>query len=356
MPKPVTIKDVARAAKVSAKTVSRVVSGRGYASSETRRRVNAVIQRLGYAPNRIASSMVTGRTMALGMVVPDVSYSFFSEIVLGAERIATDAGYTLILCNTAENLEREKKTLQFLHEARVDGVLMAGARLPDSDLLVTLARHSAIVSINHPVPSDLGGNVRSDHAKGIAMSIEHLLKSNRRHIAFMAGPEYVYAAQERLRAFIQVMKNANLSVNPGFIVPYIASFESGFRNLYDMTESVNGSSLRQVRANLGLRGARALLLEHPEVDGIVCYDDQLAFGALRACAGLGRRVPEDVAIIGCNDVPLASQVKPTLTTQSIPCYQMGIAAANMLIERITAECEQQEIIFPHELIVRESAP
>lgn len=356
MSKPVTIKEVARAAHVSAKTVSRVVSGKGYASSETRRRVNSVIQRLGYAPNRIASSMVTGRTMALGMVVPDVSYSFFSEIVLGAERVATDAGYTLILCNTAENLEREKKTLQFLREARVDGVLMAGARLPDDDLLALLARHSAFVSINHPVPSDLGGNVCSDHAQGIALSIDHLLKSNRQHLAFMAGPDYVYAAQERLRAFKQVMRKNKLPTHRDLIVPYVASFESGFRNLYEMTESVNGASLRQIRANLGLRGARALLQKHPEVNGIVCYDDQLAFGAIRACVELGRRVPEDVAIVGCNDVPLASQVKPTLTTQSIPCYQMGIAAAKMLIERITCECEQKEIVFPHELIVRESAP
>lgn len=354
----VTIKEVARTAGVSTQTVSRAISGKGYVAAATRARVNDVAHRLGYTPNRVASSMVTGRTMSIGMVVPDISYSFFSEIVLGAETAARQAGYNLILCNTAENDDQERRVIAFLHEARVDGVIMGGARLPDSELLAALAVHRHFVSINHPVSPASGGSVRSDHMHGIALAVEHLIQCSRRVIAFVAGPEHVYAAQERLAGFLQAIQEAGRPSDPALIVPYAANLADGRRTLREWLAAgeADAEAWHEARATLGCRGVLALLRDRPDVDSIICYDDQIAVGALQACAALGRRVPDDVAITGCNDLPIASQVTPRLTTQRIPRYQMGAAAAQMLIERIGGDTTRAEVVFPHQLVVRESAP
>jgi LacI family transcriptional regulator len=354
----VTIREVALEAGVSAQTVSRAMRGKGYVAAETRARVNAAILRLGYTPNRVASSMATGRTLSIGMVVPDISYSFFPDIVLGAETEARRAGYTLILCNTAENDDRERRAIAFLHEARVDGVIMAGARLPDSELLLALAAHQHFVSINRPVPPELGGSVRSDHIRGIAMTMEHLLQSGRRTIAFMAGPAHIYAAQERLRGYLQAVKSAGMQVDTTLVAPYASNLTESHRTLLEWMDAgeIDSDAWHQARATLGLRGATRLLQDHPEVDSIICYDDIIAIGALLACAQLGRRVPEDVAITGCNDLPVASQVTPRLTTQRIPRYQIGVTAARLLIDRINGCATCGEVVFDHKLIVRESAP
>ncbi len=354
----VTIREVARAAEVSTQTVSRVVNRKGYVSDATRRRVEEAIQRLGYTPNRVASSMVTGRTMSIGIVVPDVSSAYFSEVVLGAETVASKSGYTLVLCDSAESPDQEKRILRFLQEARVDGVIMASARMSHRELLQALAGHKAFVTINHPLPAGVGGSVWSDHIGGMALAVQHLVRNGRRKIAFMAGAESSFTGRERLRGFRQAMQQAGLRVDPDLIVPYAANFEDGYRTLYEWLQSDDAGSARwsEMHASFGIRGARALLQAHPEIDAIACNADQLAFGALRACAELGRRVPDDVAIVGCNDVPLASLVTPSLTTQRIPRYQMGAAAARMLIERLERGEEREPIIFPHELVVRESAP
>ena len=235
---------------------------------------------------------------------------------------------------------------------------MGGARSPERDLLLGLARHRACVSINHPIPPELGGNIRSDHAGGMVQAVEHLLRYGRKTIAYMSGLERAFAEQERLRAFMQTMLGAGRALHQELIVPYSASFEDGYHTLYEWLDSVDAGSAQwsEMRARLGVRGAYRLLAGHPEVDGIVCYDDQLAFGVLQACAQLARRVPEDVAVVGCNDLPLAGQVSPALTTQHIPRYQMGAAAAKMLLDCIEGGQPLGEKVFPHRLVVRDSAP
>lgn len=353
-----TLKDVARAAGVSVMTVSRVLTGDGYASERTREKVERAARRLGYVRNQIASSLVTGRTMSLGMIVPDISAVHFAEIAFGAETTANKAGYFLTLCNTNGDLDQEKHSLNFLHQARVDGVIMAGARLPDAELLPALTQHPAFVSINHPVPPNLGGNVISEHAQGMFASVEHLARLGRKTIAFMAGPKHSFSASERMRGFRQAMHAFDLSIDPELIVPDEANLEEGFQSEYEWFNSANPGSARwsQLRTQLGERGAYGLLTNHARVDAILCFNDNLAVAALRACIKLGRRVPDDVAIIGCDDIPLAGQVTPTLTTQRVPRYEMGKRAVQLLIERIEGTSRQETVVFSHELVLRESAP
>ena len=353
-----TLKDVAREANVAPITVSRVVSGNGYVKPETAARVQQAIRRLGYTPNRAASSLVTGRTLSIGMVVPDVSYPFFTDIVLGAEVVASEHGYNLILCNTAENLARELTILNFLREARVDGVIMCSPRSEDTVLLPALALHRAFVLVNHPGLGALGGCVRSNHLQGATLAVQHLIANARKHIAFMCGPERIPTAQERSRGYVHALKNANYPVDPSLIVPYTANLPAGMTSQGEWLQSVPAGSLEwnRIRSTLGSLGARALLTARPDVDGIICYSDQIAVGALQACQDLGRRVPEDVALVGSNDLPIASQVTPALTTLRIPTYEMGASAARLLLERLADRAPQNEIVLPHELIVRASAP
>jgi len=132
------------------------------------------------------------------------------------------------------------------------------------------------------------------------------------------------------------MKKFERPVDPALIVPYETNYAEGFHSQYEWFSSADVGSARwsELRATFGARGACALLTEHPQVDGIVCFDDQTAFGVLRACAQLGRRVPDDLAVIGCNDIPLAVQATPPLTTQRIPRYPIGKRAVELLVERI----------------------
>jgi len=188
--------------------------------------------------------------------------------------------------------------------------------------------------------------------------VDHLIQGGRRVIAYMAGPEHVYAAQERRAGFLRAMAEAGRPFDPALLVPHAANLTDGRRTLREWLAAgeAGADAWHAARATLGCRGAVGLLRDRPDVDSIICYDDQIAVGALQACAALGRRVPDDVAITGCNDLPIASQVTPRLTTQRIPRYQMGAAAAQMLIERIGGDIAREEVVFPHQLIVRESAP
>jgi LacI family transcriptional regulator len=354
----VTLDDVARAAGVSTQTVSRVINGKGYVKAETRQMVEAAVRRLGYEQNRVASSLVTGRTLAVGMVVPDISNPFFSEIVLGVETTLSQAGYNVTLCNTGENAEREKNILHFLRKARVDGLILAGARLEQDALLIEISKHQALVSINRPVPAEFGSNVQSDHVRGIELAVDYMLQCGRQNLAFMAGPDKAYAAQERLRGFLQAYKNRIGPINPNTVVPYTANLADRFHTLDEWLQSDKGDTPEwaELRAHFGFHGALSLLQARPDVDGVLCYDDQLAYGVLLACQHLGRRVPDDVAIIGCGDIPLANQVTPALTTQRFARYRMGATAAQLLIERMTTGTAQSEVVFPHELVVRASTP
>ncbi len=353
-----TIHDVARAAGVSAITVSRVLSGNGYASETTRQQVARAAEKLGYVPNRIASSLSSGRTQTIGMVIPDIASVHFAEIALGAENAATRAGYHLILSNTIGNRDHEKHVLAFLHQTRVDGVILAGARLPDDDLMHALAPHRAFVSINHPLAAPNGGNIVSEHAKGMMLAVAHTVSSQRRVIAFIAGPKHSYSARERLRGFRAAMKKFERPIRADLIVGYETNYGEEFPSQWEWFNAadVGSTQWNERRASFGSRGARTMLAAHPEVDAVVCFDDQIAFGVLQACAELGRRVPDDVAVIGCNDIPLALQATPQLTTQRIERYQMGKRAVEMLIEQLNGTPHPDSVVFPHTLIVRASAP
>jgi LacI family transcriptional regulator len=315
-------------------TVSRVINNKDGVSQATRERVKAVVEQLGYRPSDIARGLVTKRTGTLGLVMPDVANPFFAEVACGAEHVAYDQGYNLFLCNTGEDTRRELEVLQSLEEKRVDGVLVCSSRLEESVLEEAVASHPAAVLVNRRLESDDVGIVVINDALGGRSATEHLLRAGHRRIGFLAGPPISESGRARAESYRATLAAAGVSINSDWMRHCLPMVEGG----------------REV--------ARELLTAHSELTAFFCHNDLIAIGALQACADLGQAVPDDVAIVGYDDIPLAALVSPPLSTCRVPRYEMGCQAMLMLLAKVNgcagAGCE--EIVLQPELVIRASAP
>jgi LacI family transcriptional regulator len=314
-------------------TVSRAINNKGEISEDTRRRVLETSRRLGYRPSMLARGLVTRTTLTLGLVVPDIANPFFSEIARGAEDAAHAAGYSLLLGNFIENPEREADVLRTLEEKCVDGIVLCGSRLSQLELAELMDRLPALVLINRPAPNNNAGVITVDDEAGAVEGTRHLLRGGRHAVGFLAGPRGSHSAQKRTCGYTRALAEVDIPYDATRSIPCQPDFEGGREAM------------------------QALLAAHPETDAVFCYNDLVAVGALQACLAAGRRVPEDVAVVGCDDILLAALVTPALTTLGVDKREVGAAATRLLLERIkgcTAEC--QEVIFKPALIVRTSAP
>lgn len=328
----ITIADVAREAGVSRQTVSRVLNDKREISASTRESVMRVIERLGYRPSGIARSLATNKTLTVGLVVPDITNPFFPEIARGVEDVVRGRGYEMFLCNSVEDPGREERVLRALEDKRVDGTIICSSRLPEERLLPRLRRQRAVVLVNRMAPSELAGSVRVEDAEGTEQAVKHLLDSGRHVIRFLGGPPNSHSARERIRGFETTIAAEGGEPDPDLTYPCPPNPEGGYQ------------------------AALALLSAQPEIDGLVCYNDLVAVGVLRACDELGLRVPDDLAIVGCDDIMFAGLLSPSLTTLRVPKYDLGANAARMLLERIGGRDGENEILLKPVLIVRESAP
>jgi LacI family transcriptional regulator len=335
MPRRVTMADVAREAGVSLMTVSRVINNKEGISDTTRTRILEIIKRLDYRPSDIARGLVTNRTGTLGLVVPDNSNPFFSEVARGAEHVAYAAGYNVFLCNTEEDKTRELAVMQSLEEKRVDGIIVCSSRLEDSVLKRALSFHPTAVLVNRSIEEPNIGVIEVDDKRGALMATEHLIRSGHTRIGMLAGPDYSYSGQLRISGYRAALEAAGIDFDP------------------ELLHHCTPKALQGKAAALELLGA------HPDITALFCYNDLVAVGALQACAGAGRRVPEDCAIVGFDDTLLALLVTPPLTTCYVPSYDLGRQAMELLLQCIKKENEprgRSHIIVQPEIRVRESAP
>jgi LacI family transcriptional regulator len=329
----VTISDVAREAGVSLMTVSRVINDKGEISQATRQRVHDVIERLGYRPSGIARGLATQRTGTLGLVVPDMANPFFSDVARGVEDRARAAGYNVFICNTDESPQREIAALESLEEKRVDGLVLCSSRLHEEGLRAALDHHPAAVLINRRMATYHVDAVLLADREGALVATRHLLRAGHRAIGFLSGPVASYSSQQRARGYRAALAEAGIPLNP--VWNRACSYE------------LEG----------GRETARLLVGDHPDLTALFCYNDLVAVGALQACADLGRRVPEELALVGFDDIPLAALVNPPLTTCHVPRYELGDHAMRLLLKRIEGLSEaHDEIVLYPELVVRASAP
>jgi len=329
----VTMADVAREAGVSVMTVSRVMNNKDQVRPATCQRVLDVVERLGYRPSGIARGLATQRTGTLGLVVLDVANPFFADVARGAEERAYAEGYNVFLCNTDEDPQREMAVLGSLEEKRVDGLVLCSSRLGESELRAALVRYPAVVLVNRRLGGDGAGAVLVDDEAGARMATRHLLQAGHRAVGFLAGPRTSYSGRERAKGYRTALSDAGLSFNPVWMCHCSPVVEGGHE------------------------AARQLLIAHPELTALFCYNDLVAVGALQACAELGRRVPDDVAVVGFDDILLAALVTPPLTTCRVPRYELGAQAMQLLLDRIDGGLDKcEEVVLRPELIVRASAP
>ena len=329
--KMITMNDVAEAAGVSRQTVSRVINNKGEISPATRQHVMDVIQKLGYRPNRAARGLVMQRTNTVGLIIPDITNPFFSEVARGVQDLARTKDYNVFMGSTDEEPKETVRTLQSLAAQAVDGIIIFSHPLSNEDLESFVNSFRPIVTINLPFKHSSVSMITVDNYQGAKLAVNHLVEQGHTAIAMLTGNSASFQKIRRVNGYHDALAAHSLPVNQDWIIPCIP-------------DMVNGH-----------KAARQLLANNPEITAIFAYNDLLALGALRACHELGRRVPQNCAVIGFDDVQLASMVTPSLTTIHYDKYDVGQKAMSRLFEMI----ENPEGDFPPikinvDLIVRES--
>jgi DNA-binding LacI/PurR family transcriptional regulator len=312
----VTTKDVAARAGVSQPTVSLVLSRSAQArvAPETRERVLKAAAELGYRPNVLARGLVQRRSFALGVVVPDIRNPFFADVISGAERVASEQGYAVLLCEAGDtSAERHVETL---HGRLIDGVILdavGAAELPD-DLL----RDLNVVLIDEP-PGGRWPGVVTDAAGAGRLAAEHLLALGHRHFAFIGPAADVHGLRLRERGFVQALRAAGIALESAALRRAPATVAGGREAMRALLAA----------ADAGFASAGA-----PRPTALFCANDLVALGALKACATAGVRVPDTLSIVGCDDIEMSRLVTPELTTVAVPARELGARAARLLIRQI----------------------
>jgi LacI family transcriptional regulator len=292
-----------------------------------------LVEEIGYRPNQIARSLATNLTTAIGLVVPDNTNPFFAQIARGVEDAAHQNGYNIFLINTNEEPVREKAALDSLWQKNIDGVILCSSRLPDDILEAQTRRFPAIVLLNqemrNPRPNLITMNVNDQ--RGAQLAIQYFLKIGRKNVAYIGGPGNSLSHQRRLEGYRISLNASDLSFDPQMV-----------ECCHPDTEG-------------GRIAAAALFARRPEINAIFAFNDLMAVGALQYCQESGKRVPEDVAIIGVDDIPLATIIRPQLTTLHVNLQQIGHLAMRSLLDIIAGNAIPAAIQIEPELFLRASA-
>jgi LacI family transcriptional regulator len=318
-------------------TVSRAINNKEGVSKATRERILEIAQEMGFHPSSIARGMVTKRTTTIGLVVPDIATPFFAEIARGVEDVAYEHDYNVFLLNTSESMTREKKALDSLWSKQVDGLIWCSSRLEQSELLHYLERFSHVVLVNREIEKPLPGVVTINVAdvSGADQAVAYLVQQGRRQLAFVAGPEFSFSIQRLRREFQAACEAYDIVVSESSIQYCDPSIEGGYQT------------------------ALTLLRQQPNIDAILAVHDWVAVGVLQASRDNGRSVPQDIAVIGTGNIPLATLVTPSLSTLHFDKYDLGEQAMDTLLQLINLNGEQTVLpnqTIPLELILRDSTP
>lgn len=331
----VTQRELAKLARVSAGTVSNVISGSTRVSEDARRRVLEAIRVLKYQPNLIARSLKTNRTHTLGIVVPDITIPFFPKIVRGAESAARERGYFLIVLDSQRSHDLEVDMLALLRQ-RVDGILLvtAGDYKWSAESVAAIASGPPVVCVDR-LPEGLDtDSVCVDDSGAAELGVKHLLSLGHRQIAIITGPPSLRNEQERLRGYRRALKNAGLSVTPSLI--WSASFE-----------------MEDVHAVC----QRGLLRQKPKPTALFATNGVTGLCALKSLYSLGFTTPESIAFVTFDELIAEDFFQPRITSVVQPTYEIGHRAVEVLFERIAqgSTANVSKVRLPATLIVRDSS-
>lgn len=331
--KPATMLDVARRAGVSKSTVSHVINNTRFVSEETRSVVLAAIEELNFHPSLIARSMSTQQTFTVGLLITDVGNPFYHPLIRGVEDEALAHGYSVFLFNASYDIQRSVKYLHSMIERRVDGVILTTSRM-SHELLGEVVRADlpAVVLDWHRFEAPNVGAINFDFEHGMRQAIAHLVELGHRRFAHISGNLELWTARRRRDLFLAILAEYGIHTEQAPVVEGDFSIESGRRALRELLQ----------------------LAERPTA--VLTVNDMTAFGMLFEAKEVGLQIPEDLSVIGVDNIALAAQISPALTTIALPCYDVGRAAMSMLLARIPDQAAplappvHQQV--PTELIVR----
>ncbi len=329
----VTLKDIAKRARVSAMTVSRVVNRTGNVDPETQQRVEDAIAALNYVPNRLARGLISQKTKTIGLIVPDVVNPFFAPVVRGAESTARKAGYRVLLCNSEADLRLEREYVEDLVAHRVEGLLVAPASDRSRLCLLPLLRSGfPVVLVDRLLPDTDCDSVVSDNITGARRLVEHLIRIGHRRIAHFTESDDVSTGRDRLEGYRQALVEAGIPFNEELI----------FRTTVDRIG--------------GYRATLQMLSLHPLPTAIFAVNNMTTVGAMEALRERGLTVPNDIGLVCFDDVEHLAVLSPFLTVVDQPAETFGKLGAQLLFERIDhkAGARSRRILLQPDLIVRES--
>ena len=334
-PPVVTLRDVAARAGVHPSTASRALNARTHdaVNPATVERVRAAAVTLGYRPNSLARSLRTKRTLTIGMVVPDLTNPLFPPIARGIEDRLNDAGYTLILANTDDDSDREHAVLEALSGRRIDGLVLATARRTSRTVDEVRAAGLPVVLVNRGSDDPGVSSVTGDDHTGIGLAVRHLLELGHRRIAYVGGSTEAPTGLVRYQSFVSWMQSAAEAEFDSDLVALATSF----------------------REETGAEAFAELLARGVEFTAAVTGNDLIALGCYDVARERGLRVPADISVVGYNDIRFCDKFDPPLTTIRIPLYQVGVKAAELMLEAIsTPDPTPVSVRLSPSLVVRSS--
>ena len=327
-----SIKDVALKANVSTTTVSHVVNSTRFVSDKVRHEVELAIRELNYVPSAVARSLKSNSTKTIGMLIPNCSNPYFAEIVRSVEDHCFGAGYALILCNTDDDPHRQAAYLQVISEKRIDGTIIISTG-EDKDLLRLLKGLTIpTVLLDREIEEVNCDLVETAHVQGAWMATEHLIGLGHRRIACLAGPTNLNSSAQRIEGWRSALAKSGLTAEASHLL-----WQSDF-------SSQGGFTTMQA------------ILQAPKVPtAVFVCNDLMCIGAMSAAHQAGVRVPQDISLIGFDDIELARFASPALSTIAQPKHRIGVTAVDMLLERIQGgRVEARQVILQPELIIRNS--
>lgn len=318
-----TIRDVAKKANVSVSTVSRVINQKGYVHEDTKVLVNKIIEDLGFIPNQLARSLTNRSSKIIGVIVPHIGPSFYGELLEGIESQAAAYGYKIMFCHTQDDPDRELEYLKFFEQYNIEGLIIA-SNFSNRDKLVEL--NIPVITVDHILDENIP-SITSDNVKGGALAAKKLIETGSKNILVFRGPSFLLTTMERTIGFLNELKQHDL-----------------FADIFDFD-----------LINPDFKLIEEILKNNPNVDGIFTFSDTLAFATLNILQKLGRKVPDDVSLVGYDNTPYSKWVTPSITTIHQSVNFMGKQSFINLTRMIRGvELESLHDIIDVKLIERET--
>ncbi|MCE7792038.1 LacI family transcriptional regulator [Salipaludibacillus sp. CUR1] len=331
-----TIKDIAKAAGVSVTTVSRALNGYGDVNEKTRKHIEETAKKLNYSPNAVARSLVMNKSQTIGLLVSELNRSgakdmFTYEVMCGINDAASDVGYDLILFSTNTVKQKQKSYTQLCRERQVEGVIMQGIKKDDPYIKEVIDSNIPCVFVDVEIEGENVGFVTTDNVFGAQMAVKHLINLGHRHIAMVNGHDKAEVSQKRLKGYMKELEEAELPVKEDYVL--------------------NGGFLESEAES----AAYDFLKTNRQVTAVFSASDLMALGVMRAARRLELNIPEDLSIVGFDDIVLSQYTSPPLTTIGQDKYQMGYEAAKLLTSMLTGKnSPQKKAVLDNRLLLRET--